>query len=303
MKFTKLGICTTIQDLGRNGLLSSGINKGGVLDYFSFRKANLILGNVSNEAAFEMFFPGPEIIFEEEGVLAISGGDFEAELNSKKLLNDKTYEFKKGEMLIFRRKISGNVAYLGIKGGVEVGAYLGSASTSVGLCFNILEINESFKLKKVKQSLAYNFGIAKDRKKSDACFSVVFNEKINKNLKLKLSQNQATIQADSNRMGYRLIFEKPLQHNLEPIISTFVQAGTIQLLPSGDAIILMADAQVTGGYPILGFISSSELGLLAQKVSGEKIKFKEVTLQTAQQQILELENELSFISKNIEIWK
>ncbi len=303
MKFLKLGICTSVQDNGRAGLLHAGINKGGVLDSESFEKNNLILGNEFNEAVVEIFFPGPEILFEEDGVLVITGADFEAEINGKSLIVGKQYDFKKGQMLCFRRKISGNVAYIGFKGGLQLPIFKDSAASFVSLNFNILEKNNSYHLKKLNEKLDFKLGIASSRLVQEKEIQVVFSQKLTKAQKESILQNSAQILLHSNRMGFRLKFKSNLRFKLDPIVSTLVGPGTIQMLPSGEIIILMADAQLTGGYPILGFVCSKDINTIAQMPVNTELKFKEIDLDTARNQVLDLKSEIDFIAKNIEIWR
>jgi antagonist of KipI len=85
-----------------------------------------------------------------------------------------------------------------------------------------------------------------------------------------------TISSQSNRMGYRLEGKKlTLEHKAE-MVSTAVTAGIVQVTHEGDPIILMADAQTTGGYPRIARICAADIPLLAQTRPGVKIQFREV---------------------------
>jgi antagonist of KipI len=74
-------------------------------------------------------------------------------------------------------------------------------------------------------------------------------------------------------MGYRLSGNKLISENNIELVSAAVNSGTIQLLPNGELIVLMADSQTTGGYPRVAHVISAHLPKLAQKQPGEKIKF------------------------------
>ena len=76
----------------------------------------------------------------------------------------------------------------------------------------------------------------------------------------------------NNRMGYQLE-EEVLKHTIS-MITNPVLPGTIQLIPSGQLIILMKDAQTTGGYPRIFQLTELSIAILAQKKSGDKINFK-----------------------------
>ena len=81
-----------------------------------------------------------------------------------------------------------------------------------------------------------------------------------------------TILEDNNRVGYRL--HETIENNLKPILTSAVLPGTVQLTPSGTLIVLMRDAQVTGGYPRVLQLNSFSIDILAQRLSGEEIQFE-----------------------------
>jgi antagonist of KipI len=60
------------------------------------------------------------------------------------------------------------------------------------------------------------------------------------------------------------------------MVSTAVTAGIVQVTHEGDPIILMADAQTTGGYPRIARICAADISLLAQCRPGTKIQFREI---------------------------
>ena len=77
----------------------------------------------------------------------------------------------------------------------------------------------------------------------------------------------------SDRMGYRLEGENLMTTARQELVSSAVNFGTIQLLPNGQLIVLMADSQTTGGYPRIAHVISAHLSKLSQKQPGEMIKF------------------------------
>jgi len=92
---------------------------------------------------------------------------------------------------------------------------------------------------------------------------------------------RVTPQAD--RMGYRL--EGPPLPLAEPfeLISSAVAFGTVQVPPNGQPIVLMADRQPTGGYPVIAQVIRADLPLLAQLAPGGTLRFQEVPLQAAEE--------------------
>ena len=58
------------------------------------------------------------------------------------------------------------------------------------------------------------------------------------------------------------------------MISDATFTGGLQLLPSGQAILLMANRQTTGGYPQIATVITADLGTAGQLAPGDWIEFK-----------------------------
>ena len=87
-------------------------------------------------------------------------------------------------------------------------------------------------------------------------------------------------------MGYRLYGEELEAEKTEQLISSAVDFGTVQLLPNGQLIVLMADHQTTGGYPRLAHVSSPSLPSLAQSKPGDEIRFRFINQQAAEDNLM-----------------
>jgi len=110
-----------------------------------------------------------------------------------------------------------------------------------------------------------------------------------------------TISPVSDKMGYRMRGANLTTNNGFELISSAVSFGTIQLLPDGQLIILMADHQTAGGYPRVAHVITAHLPVLAQSRAGAKINFSMTDIETAekllmmqQQHLLQLQNACTF---------
>jgi antagonist of KipI len=92
---TKDGILTTVQDLGRYGYRSFGVNPSGAMDRTAARILNLLLENDENAAVLELHFPAGEFLFEKETNIAVGGADFSAEISNARIMNWTTEHAKK----------------------------------------------------------------------------------------------------------------------------------------------------------------------------------------------------------------
>ena len=81
------GMLSTIQDLGRFGVMKDGFTQGGVMDAYSTRIANKLCGNDANAPVIEMTMLGITAKFTEEHIFAISGGRFDISLNNTPIIN------------------------------------------------------------------------------------------------------------------------------------------------------------------------------------------------------------------------
>jgi antagonist of KipI len=84
----------------------------------------------------------------------------------------------------------------------------------------------------------------------------------------------------ADRMGMRL--EAPgLRLHTDEILTTAVTQGAIQVTPSGELIVLLAEHQTTGGYPVIATVISADWPLLGQARPGDTIRCREVSVAEA----------------------
>ncbi len=310
----KTGVLDTFQDLGRFGSRKEGINPNGAMDKTALRLINILLGNSETEAALEMHFPASEIKFEKQTLFAIGGADFTAKLNKSPIDNWQIHLAKKNDLLKFKNKHFGNRCYLAIDGGYKLDEWLGSSSTNLNAEIGGLEgrklkkgdridfnntqrSNNSIPKIKIARSIIpkySNFPTVRIVKGSE------YNDLTALSEQNFLSQS-FKVSANSNRMGYRL--EGTELHLLEKkeLISSAVDFGTIQLLPDGQLIILMADHQTTGGYPKIANVIEKDLPLVAQLGAGDGIGFHLVSIEEAENLKLKFEKDLSFLKIGLKL--
>jgi antagonist of KipI len=307
ISFTKSGILNTVQDLGRYGHRREGINPGGAMDHESLRILNILLGNDENEAAIELHFPAGEIVFGSACMFALTGADFDPHLDGVAIATGKTHSAREGSVLNFRRRINGQRAYFGIGGGFDLPDWLGSKSTNLavgvgGFCGRSIVAGDRLEFNDREQT-GRQAGIAVGQSLiphlcRPPVVRIVLSPEFNLLTPLStdvLSSGQYGISNDSNRMGYRLEGESLYLMETVDIISTAVEFGTIQLLPNGQLVVLMADHQTTGGYPRVCQVVRSDLPLLGQLGAGDRLSFALISVAEAEALDMELERRLRFL--------
>jgi antagonist of KipI len=300
----KPGILTTVQDLGRCGARGFGINPNGAMDRASVRSLNIVVGNPESAAVLEMHFPAAEIEFECDTFFAIGGADFAAELDGKSLRNCTTATAAKGNVLKFTKRTSGQRAYLAVHGGFHVPAWLGSSSTNLAAMIGghegrKLAAGDRIECSSSNGSASLTVGESvQPRSGSVAAIRVTSGSEYG--LLTAISERDFTDEAftltrDCNRMGYRLNGKAlNLLHPYE-LVSAAVNFGTIQLLPDGQIIVLMADHQTSGGYPRIGNVVSVDLPVLAQCGPGDSVRFQIVSIEEAERLAMRFEQELKYL--------
>ncbi|MEP6712837.1 MAG: biotin-dependent carboxyltransferase family protein [Ferruginibacter sp.] len=308
IKIIKPGICSTIQDLGRTGFRSLGIGPGGAMDFFAAAVANYLVGNIEKQPVIEIHFPAAEILFQSNTLISISGGDFDAHINETSIEINQPCFIQAGDVLSFKKNISGVRIYLAINGGMEAENWLGSASTNIkvkagGFKGRLLQKEDTIKIHSVT--------VEKDNRKiavsSNAIHSVYNNQNtilciagpdwhlINASSENIFLTSAFTITNQSDRMGYRMAGESLSVKKTTELISSPVVFGIIQLLPNGQLIILMADHQTTGGYPRIATVIAADLPKLAQLPVNAKINFKLVSPGEAEERLISLHKTLTEI--------
>ena len=293
----KPGLFTTIQDMGRYGYLKYGVPISGAMDTFSLVAANLLVANNPDDACLEITLIGPELQALTKTQIAAAGGVVSLKINEQRVPMWQTLEVQEGDIISFGKMESGCRTYLSIRGGINIPPVLGSRSTYVrggfgGINGRQLKAGDAIEgfdapLLKVGYSMP-----EKPVPKYNGHFDVhvmlgpqadMFTDKgINTFLS---SQYKVALEAD--RMGYRL--EGPaIEHKAKAeIVSDPLLPGAVQVPKSGKPIIIMRDAQTTGGYPKIVVAITHDVSLLGQAKPNDIVEFSKVTTQQAQEKIHE----------------
>jgi len=124
------GLETSIQDYpGRIGFWNQGFPPSGPMDSWSFRIANLLVGNEAGAAGLEAQYMGPTLKFQRDGVIAITGADMQPKLDAQPVPLWESIAVKAGQTLALTSSKTGARSYIAIAGGIDTPAWLGSRST------------------------------------------------------------------------------------------------------------------------------------------------------------------------------
>ncbi len=289
------GLLTTIQDLGRPNAVRHGVPASGAMDTFALQAANRLVGNPPDAAALEITAGRAAFVVLSPAVLAITGAHFNPLLDARPAPLWTSFFAQPGARLTFqaRRFDWGARAYLALAGGVDVPVILGSRSTDLAGGFGGLQ----GRALTAGDRIAGGVIDAATAIALDHLAGYVWREEMRPAYRSQpilrllpgphidrftphslaaLYNAPWRVGQQSNRIGYRLDGPKLVQAQLASPPSLGVVMGALQVPPDGRPILLMADAQTTGGYPIAGVVIRADLPLAAQLLPGDLLRFRPI---------------------------
>lgn len=304
----KPGMLASVQDLGREGLRQLGICPGGALDTLALRLANRLVGNPEGAAGLELTMGNAELRFESDTRIAYLGSDFDARLDDQQLHPGWSVPVRAGQRLRFggANRVAASAglrSWLAVAGGIDLPPIMGSRSTDLKAGFGG---HEGRALKKgdrlplgasgltEAQRARRAFGVrGPDPSRDEGADAPVVPPSGDGATVLRVmagpESHQFTaasraafhaaawrITPQSNRMGSRLEGPALQREAAGDMLSAGVVPGTVQVPPSGQPIILMGDAQTTGGYPRIAVVIRADLWKLAQAPLGGLLRLVEV---------------------------
>lgn len=313
----KAGMLDTVQDLGRVGFADWGINPGGAMDRYATKLSNILVGNEIHAAVIEIHFPGPQILFDQNALIAITGGDFTPLINDQPVSLWQPILVRRNTILQFSQWKQGARCYLAVHGGLSIRKWLNSYSTNTKAeagGFNGRKLEKGDQIN-FGESRMYYAGLLKgDRDLQPLGWKACMNRQYENpneiyfmpgrewNVLHNISQNDLlnepfSIHSLSDRMGYQLKGMPLTVSKKKELLSSGVSFGTIQLLPNGQLIVLMADHQTTGGYPRIGHIVTAHLPKFAQLRPGDDVRFIMTDIATAEQMYFLQQQEINILKR------
>jgi urea carboxylase len=320
----KKGLETSVQDYpGRIGTLNQGFPASGPMDSWSFRLANILVGNEPGDAALECQYIGPTLKFKSDRTIAITGANMSPKIDGKLIPMWESIEIKANQTLEMEFATVGARSYIAFSGSINSEPWLGSRSTFHkagvgGIEGKAIQDNQILPLGKNK-----NIQFRKIKKDSIPIFSndkhwsieVVLgpnDDWVDKKGHEIFLNSKWKLQAKSDRTGYRLdgpkltfadkATNKSLEHGSEPsnIIDQGYPAGAINLAGQ-TPIILVNDGPSMGGFINPYTVPSSAFWKLGQAKPGDTFNFVEISVEKAQS--LRVEQSIICIEESLESFK
>lgn len=273
------GILTTLQGSARHGQRHYGIPASGPADPLSMALANRLVGNAPDTAALEITFGGAQFEFDQDTVFSITGAAQEAILAGAPIPPHQTLRARRGDTLAFLHPPAGVRTYLAIPGGFRADDMFGSRSTftpasfggyagralKAGDTLEPAEVSAGFADLVTPQSLRPHMVHSHSLRALpgpdfDSVGPSVWPESF-----------QTTHRMDRTGIELAGPWPKPEDGAQRPSAALFT--GAVQLTPSGNAYVLLPDAQTTGGYPHVLQVIRADRHLLGQVAPGDRVRF------------------------------
>jgi urea carboxylase len=299
------GLETSIQDYpGRIGFWNQGFPPSGPMDSWSFRLANLLVGNDVGAAGLEVQYMGPTLKFQRDGVIAVTGADMQPKLDGQPVPLWESVAVKAGQTLALTSSKIGVRCYIAIAGGIDTPPWLGSRSTFHkagvgGMQGRALQKGQVVPVAPAKGTPG--------RKAKPDCRPSFATDKI-WTIEVVAGPNDDWVDADghkrflstdwklsskSDRTGFRLegpqwtftekAHKKAPEHGQEPsnIIDQGYPLGAINLAGQ-TPIILVNDGPSMGGFINPYTVPSAAFWKLGQSKPGDLYRFKSISVDEAQ---------------------
>jgi biotin-dependent carboxylase-like uncharacterized protein len=306
------GLLTTVQDAGRPEWTHLGVPVSGACDPWSLAVANLLLDTDRSAAALEMTLVGPTLAVLDAGVVALAGADLGGRVREtgRRLLPGRVHRLERSMTLEFPGPVdptTGARAYLAIRGGIAVPDVLGSASTCLSGGFGGIDgrpVRRGDRLEPRAGSVDRQdledriWSVADDDAPAvwgpgDAPIRLVDGphlDMLGGSIMDRLIAGPWVVDQASDRVGLRLAGPdlagpdttgKP--RAWPELLSHGVVWGAVQVPPDGAPIVLLADHQTVGGYPVVAVAIAADRPRLGQLRPGSPVRFERTDLATARE--------------------
>ena len=300
-KVVKPGLSTTVQDLGRPGYFHLGIPEGGAMDRYALRVANMLVGNDEGAAGLEAVFMGPELSFDADTLVAVTGAEMPITVDGEPREGWSSFVVKAGQTLRFGFLKAGARIYIAFGGGIATPLALGSRSTyPIGAlggvdgraiaAGDVVPVGEAAGMTERRLDRALLAPLVPPVPLR--VLTGLYWHRLTPACQARFFADEWVVAPEADRMGYRfrggapmefVAREQPFGAGSDPsnIVDGCYSYGSIQVPGGQEPIVLHRDAVSGGGYFTLGAVISADMDLIGQLQPNTKVRFTEVTMEEA----------------------
>lgn len=276
------GPSSTIQDRGRIGWFASGVGVSGAVDPTSLALANRLVANDEDAAGIESVLGGLEVEATVVTLAAVTGAPAPATLDGRPVAHNSLLVLQPGQRLALGLATTGLRSYLAVRGGIAVEPVLGSRSTDTlaGIGPAPLQRGDELAIGPPPRTWpVVDLAPVPPLTGEPVVVRVVLGPRDDWfSSPEALLEGSWVVSAQTDRVGARLDrsgSEPPLTRSRhDELPSEGVPLGAVQVPPSGQPVVFLADHPITGGYPVIATVLSSDVGAVGQARPGQQVVFR-----------------------------
>lgn len=275
------GLLATVQDRGRTGHARDGVPSSGPVDPAAFAAALALVGCAPGDAAIEVVGLPFAFRCDDRRVVAATGREVRVRTRSR-LGGWTSVLARPNEEVIIEGTARTRFAYVAVSGGLDLPPVLGSRAThllaSLGPWPRPLAADDALPLGATDVGVEAAGRRLEEPRYDGPVRAVVgpHDDRFSPDTVEAFFASPFTVRPDSDRFGTRL--DGPtLVPPAGELLTCGIVSGAVQVPRGGSPIVLLADHQTTGGYPILATVVADDLGRVAQTAPDETLRFVRVT--------------------------
>ncbi|HEV8229809.1 MAG TPA: biotin-dependent carboxyltransferase family protein [Candidatus Limnocylindria bacterium] len=274
IRVLEAGLRSTVQDAGRFGHLRSGVPSAGPADPFALAAANVLVDNAADAAGLEIIGTPFRFTCDDRRMVAVTGRD--ASLVIRGRLDGWSSVFvRAGETVTVYGGERTRFAYLAISGGIASAPVLGSRATYVPAGLGgVLRAGDALPLGDAPAGPERAARIVAPAVYDGQVRAVVgpHVDRFETGALARFFSASFVVDPASDRQGVRL-GGPPIAPRAGELLTCGMVTGAVQVPRGGAPIVLLADHQTTGGYPVIATVIGADIGKVAQAMPGEALRF------------------------------
>lgn len=277
IRISEAAVRSTVQDRGRFGHLRLGLPTAGAADPFALAAANALVGNADDAAGIEIVGTTFRFACDDPRVVAVAGRD--VSLATRARLPGWTAVFvRAGQTVTVHSGERARFAYLAVSGGIATTPVMGSRATYLPAGLGApLRTGDALPLGDADAG-AEDAGRRVEPTAYDGVVRAMagpHTDRFDADASRRFFDAAFVVEPASDRQGTRL-GGVPIAPRAGELLSCGMVAGAVQVPRGGAPIVLLADHQTTGGYPVIATVIAADLGKVAQSLPGESLRFYRV---------------------------
>ncbi len=285
------GLLTVFQDLGRHGQAGQGVSASGAMDQAALKAANRLVGNPSHLAALETVGGGLQLRSVGENVVAVTGADALLTLTAADgqrwpVQRHEAVALADGDTLAVGQPTAGARCYVAVRGGFAEAPVMGSCATDTLAHVGPAPVAVGDWLAVQPAPVASVVGAPElppadlPTLEREVVLDVVMGPRTDwftPEAIARFAAQRWQVTPQSNRVGLRLAGEVPLDRAINgELPSEGTALGALQVPPSGQPVLFLADHPLTGGYPVIGCVAPYHLDRAGQIPVGAWLRFNPI---------------------------